>query len=334
MLKIENIKKTYGSIHVLDIQSWEVADGESVALLGANATGKTTLLEIIAGLIPATSGKVLYDAALVTRPISEIGIVLQNPVMFAASVSGNVAFGINRNGLSRDEKSAKIRDALSMVGLEGFERRDARKLSEGQKQRVAIARALALDPKLLLLDEPSASVDRESAAHIAGILADLNEKNGMALIVATHDLDFARRTAKRTDILRNGNPMPYISGNIFTGAARIENEETTITIGDGTTIVAGGKYSGSVDVAIPPENIVVSNDTLHSSMRNSIRGRVTSLKAEENRVEVIIDIGVPLVALLTKSALNELGITVGDTVHASFKAHGIIISPRSPGGEG
>lgn len=333
MLKLENIKKAYGSLLVLDIPSWEVADGESVALLGANATGKTTLLEIIAGLLRPSEGTVYYDGNPVVRPVRDIGIVLQNPVMFSTSVAGNVGFGIRENGLTREQKKTRINDALSMVGLEGLEERNALKLSEGQKQRVAIARALAMKPGLLLLDEPSASVDRESAKLITEILADLNANEGMTLIVATHDLNFARRIARRTDLLQNGRTMPYISGNIFTGNAKVENEETLITIGESTIIVAGGTYSGTVDVAIPPENIVVSTQPLRSSMRNSVTGKVTGLAGEENRIEVVIDIGVPLVALLTKSALTDLGITIGDDVYASFKAHGVIVSPRKRGAD-
>ncbi len=331
MLKLDNIKKVYGSLEVLDIPSWEVARGESVALLGANATGKTTLLEIIAGLIQPTSGTVFYEGKPVHQPVGDIGLVLQNPVMFSSTVAGNVGFGIRGNGLSKLQRVERINETLHMVGLDGLQGRNARKLSAGQKQRVAIARTLAMKPKLLLLDEPSASVDRESVAHIAEILTKLNDKEGMTLIVSTHDLSFAKRIAKRTDQLQSGYPVPYISGNLFTGRAREENGETIVMIGDGAAIVVGGKYQGDVDIAIPPENIVVSMEPLSSSMRNNLHGKVIRLSDEGNSIEVVIDIGVPLVAVLTKGSLDKLGVTIGDEVYASFKAHGIMVFPGRGG---
>lgn len=331
MLKLDNIKKVYGSLEVLDIPSWEVARGESVALLGANATGKTTLLEIIAGLIQPTSGSVFYEGKPVCRPVGDIGIVLQNPVMFSSTVAGNVGFGIHTKKLSKSRSVERINEALHMVGLDGLQGRNALKLSEGQKQRVAIARTLAMKPKLLLLDEPSASVDRESVAHIAEILTTLNSKEGMTLIVSTHDLDFAKRIAKRTDQLQGGHPVPYISGNLFTGKAREENGETVVTIGDVTTVVVGGEHRGDVDIAIPPENIVVSIEPLTSSMRNNLPGKVVRMSDEGNSIEIVIDIGVPLVVMLTKASLDKLDVTIGDEVYASFKAHGIMVFPRRGG---
>jgi len=332
MLKLENIKKSYGPLSVLDIPSWEVKQGESVALLGANATGKTTLLEITAGLIQPTQGVVHFEGKSVTSPRTEIRIVLQNPVMFSTSVAGNIAYGLHGNGITGRERAERIREALRIVGLENLSRKNALVLSEGQKQRVAIARTLALKPRLLLLDEPSASVDKSSMQHIGEILRRLNEKEGLTIIVATHDLDFARRIAKRTDTMRNGRPVPYISGNMYTGAAFDNNGETQVGIGADVSLVIGGIYRGAVDIIIPPEHVVLSKSPIESSMRNRFKGRVVRLAEEDGRVSVAVDIGVPISAALTHSALADLGITIGNDIYVSFKAHGVIVFPHEEGG--
>ncbi len=326
MLEIDNIKKSYGDLPVLDILSWKVAKGESVALLGANATGKSTLLELIAGLITDYEGTVKLDSRILRGPTRRIGIVLQNPVMFSTSVARNVGFGLD--GMTRRERSGKVADALRMVGLEGLQRRNARTLSEGQKQRVAIARTLALEPEILLLDEPSASVDRQSARKIAAILTDLNRRRNVTIIVATHDLELARMVAVRTDILTHGRPVPYIAGNVYSGRAVVKDGEMQVIIGSDLCIIASGVYSGDVDIAIPPEQVVLSSEALSSSMRNSMRGRLVSLSETGDKIQAVVDIGVPIVTVITPHSLSGMGITIGDEVYASFKAHGVMVFPR------
>jgi sulfonate transport system ATP-binding protein len=196
MLALDTIGKIYpNGVHALERFSAEIRLGEIVAIIGGSGCGKSTLLRAIAGLDRATSGTVTLDDIVISAPHAKIGIIFQEPRLLPwLSVADNIGFGLSE--LPANVRREKVARALARVGL--TDKADAwpRELSGGQAQRVAIARALAVDPPLLLMDEPTASLDPARRVELGQLLRGLLEQ-GRTLVVATHDEDFAGEFATR-----------------------------------------------------------------------------------------------------------------------------------------
>lgn len=171
--------------------SLHVEPGTITAILGPSGCGKSTLLATVAGIRPAISGRVLVDDVDVTQvPAHErtVGMVFQEPLLFPnLDVARNVAYGLERQRLSRTEARSRADELLAWVGLEGFGSRKVDELSGGQAQRVALVRALAPNPALLLLDEPFSALDVDLRQRLAGEVADLLRSRGVAAVHVTHD---------------------------------------------------------------------------------------------------------------------------------------------------
>jgi len=194
-LQMKNISKTYERIKALDSVSLSATDGGIVSLVGVNGSGKTTLLRIMAGLEEPDYGEVLFDdRKCEPQDLRQIStMVFQKNVMFNRKVCDNVAFGLRVRGYNKDETAIRVSDALESVRLDGFENRKARKLSGGEQQRVALARAFAIEPKILLLDEPTANLDPSNAIIIERAISAIIKRNSCIVILATHNLHQAKR---------------------------------------------------------------------------------------------------------------------------------------------
>ena len=182
------------------IEALEVLPGDYLALQGPNGSGKTTLLKVLNGLLSPSSGEILFKGI----PLSKnpelhrcTTYVHQAPYLFEGTVFRNIAFGLHSRRVSPSEIELRVKEALKCTGLEGFEHRNARKLSGGETYRVAIARALALQPEVLLLDEPTAQTDAESSQLIKATLKRIREDQHTTVIFATHDSDLAASLADR-----------------------------------------------------------------------------------------------------------------------------------------
>ncbi|MGZ8441617.1 MAG: ABC transporter ATP-binding protein [Candidatus Deferrimicrobiaceae bacterium] len=193
MYRLQSIRKCYGSNVALDIGELTIAGGRLYTLTGPNGAGKSTLLSILAFLAPPTSGEIFYAGERVDwnhGPVEEyrrkVTLLHQSPYLFGGSVDDNVAFGLKVRGIRGEERRRRIEEALDVVGLRGFRDRKARELSGGEGQRVAMARALVLKPEVLLLDEPLANIDRETAGLIDTVIASLPPQ-GTTVVMTTHD---------------------------------------------------------------------------------------------------------------------------------------------------
>jgi tungstate transport system ATP-binding protein len=194
LFQIRALRKVYGNRIVLDISELDVNKGMIYALVGPNGAGKTTLLEILSLLNPPTAGEVIYKSRSIDfsgRQLHnlrrEIVLVQQNPVLFTTTVYKNLEFGLKIRGIPRDERVRIIAESLDLVGMRQFKNAQAHKISGGETQRVAIARALALNPNVLLCDEPTASVDEKNQAAIINILRQVNALKNITIIFTTHD---------------------------------------------------------------------------------------------------------------------------------------------------
>ena len=207
-LEMRGISKSYGKAEILKNIDLTVETGEVLALIGPTGSGKTTLLRLVSLLEEPSMGCILIDGQKVTtasekeklKARRKMAMVFQKPVMFKANVSENVSFGLKMRGID-DQK--KIEAALAAVGLFGFENRDANTTSGGEMQRIALARALVIEPELLLLDEPTANLDPESAASIDRLLQSLSGQK-TTVILATHNMMECKRLATRVAVLQAG----------------------------------------------------------------------------------------------------------------------------------
>jgi iron(III) transport system ATP-binding protein len=207
-LAVAGLDKSFGAHQVLSGLDLEVPAGSLTAILGPSGSGKTTLLRVLAGFEHADAGTVRIGPALADGPgvflppeRRRIGYVPQEGSLFPhLTVAANVAFGLNR----RERRSKRCADLLEAVGLGGLDRRYPHQLSGGQQQRVALARALAIQPEVVLLDEPFASLDASLRASVRADVQQLLKESGTTSVLVTHDQDEALSTADRVAVLRDG----------------------------------------------------------------------------------------------------------------------------------
>jgi putrescine transport system ATP-binding protein len=208
IVRIEGATKRFGAVVAVDNVDLEIARGELFALLGGSGCGKSTLLRLLAGLETPDSGRILIDGEDMTgvpphrRPVN---MMFQSYALFPhMDVATNVGYGLRRDGAPKSEIAARVAQALALVRLEELGARKPSQLSGGQRQRVALARALVKRPKILLLDEPLAALDRKLREGTRFELVRLQEQLGLTFIVVTHDQEEAMSMASRLAVMNAG----------------------------------------------------------------------------------------------------------------------------------
>ena len=209
ILSLENIEKSFDGEKVLKNISLDIGRGEFVTLLGSSGCGKTTTIRIVAGLLTPDSGKVVLNGKDITMLAPEkrdVNTVFQNYALFPhMNVEKNIGYGLKLKKMPANEIKAEVEKALSLVQLEGFEKRNPSQLSGGQKQRVAIARAIVNRPSVLLLDEPLGALDLMLRRQMQTELKKLQKALGITFIYITHDQEEALNMSSRIVVMRNGN---------------------------------------------------------------------------------------------------------------------------------
>ena len=205
-VRVSDITKHYegneGPIRALEGVSFDASDGEFVCLVGPSGCGKTTMFRIIAGLESATAGNVFLNDKRVDGPTSDMGVVFQEYHLFPwRTVRGNVAFGLEKGDVGGETRRQRVERLVELVGLEGFGDSYPKALSGGMKQRVAIARALAVDPDLLLMDEPFGAVDAQTREMLQSELLDIWRETGKTVLFVTHDVEEAVKLADRIVVM-------------------------------------------------------------------------------------------------------------------------------------
>lgn len=208
ILKLEGITKSFGDTEVLKSVDIEVYKGEFITLLGASGCGKTTTLRIISGLEEADAGTVYLNGTDISNMPPEqrnVNTVFQNYALFPnMNVEKNIAYGLKIKKLPKEEIEKRVKNALEMVQLEGYEKRKPEELSGGQRQRVAIARAVVNQPEVLLLDEPLGALDLKLRRQMQVELKKLQQKLGITFIYITHDQEEAINMSDRIGVMHNG----------------------------------------------------------------------------------------------------------------------------------
>ncbi len=277
-LKLENVGKHFGGVAALEPLSLDIGNGELVCLLGPSGSGKSTLLRIIGGFEAPTSGKVIIDGVDVARTPAEkrpTAMVFQSHALWNhMNVFENIAFGLKLRGTSKREVAKKVGDALALVGLGDYGGRRPAQLSGGQRQRVAIARCLVLEPKILLMDEPFASLDQHLRDRLREEVRQIQKKLGITTVFVTHGQDEALSVADRIVVMSTGrieqvgtphdiyaDPLtPFVAG--FIGDMNMHE----VVLSGGRTTSGGvafacGAADGKATLAVRPEDIALSPPT-------------------------------------------------------------------------
>jgi putrescine transport system ATP-binding protein len=307
LLRIEAVVKTFGSFRAVDRLSLDIRAGEFFALLGPSGCGKTTLLRMLAGFETPDEGRILLsgqDIAQVLPHERPVNMMFQNYALFPhLSVRDNIAFGLRRAKMPRVEIAKRVEEMVALVKLEGMEKRKPDQLSGGQRQRVALARSLARRPKVLLLDEPLAALDKKLREATQRELMELQCRLGMTFIIVTHDQEEAMTMASRIGVMDAGRleqvatPRELYEAplsrwiaefvgdvNLFDGQLETrELRRLTIATRDAGHIVATEPRQGVtktiVSVAVRPEKVKLSrrgpaSDADHEHSLNRLEGVV------------------------------------------------------------
>ena len=207
-LSIDHLRKVYGEFTAVDDCSIDIAEGEFLVLLGPSGCGKTTTLRMVAGFIQPTAGKITIgerDVTALPPWKRNCGLVFQSYALFPhMTVAENVAFGLEMRRIAPADRAPRVTEALRLVRLTGLDERYPRQLSGGQQQRVALARALAMEPDVLLLDEPLSNLDAKLRQEVRVEIRDLQRKLGLTTIMVTHDQEEALTMADRLVVMEKG----------------------------------------------------------------------------------------------------------------------------------
>lgn len=291
-LELQGLSKHYGNAVVVKNCRLSVSKGEFVCLLGPSGCGKTTTLQMIAGFVTPTAGRILLDGKDITelKPNRRgLGIVFQSYALFPhMTVAENVAFGLEMRNVKSSQRRVQVEEALQLVRLEGMAQRYPRELSGGQRQRVAMARALVIHPPVLLLDEPMGALDAKLREEMQIELRALQRRIGITTIMVTHDQAEAMTLADRVVLMNEGSieqighpfemyekPNGRFSStflgraNVFDGYRTAEDDTVAV---NGLRLPVADKHSiGDVEYIVRPEKVEFAFDD-----RALVQGRVTA----------------------------------------------------------
>ncbi len=341
MIRFEAVQRHYGAVAALAGLDLEINDGELVALLGPSGCGKTTALRILGGFDFPTAGRVLVDGKDVTNvPPNkrDMGMVFQAYSLFPnMDVRNNVAFGLRMRHQDKESRLRRSDEMLELVGLVEHADRYPHQLSGGQQQRVAIARALAIEPKVLLLDEPLSALDARVRAQLRIEIRNLQQRLGITTLFVTHDQSEALSMADRVGVMQAGRleqldtpenvyrrPATAFAAE-FVGAmnrlpGRLGDAGDVQVLGQRLTVLnADGRQPGAaVEALLRPEAVAVVPDAAGS-------GEVTqrTFLGSSVRLEVALDGGE---RVLVEASSHDVGVTVGARVGIRILAGSVVVA--------
>jgi putative spermidine/putrescine transport system ATP-binding protein len=347
-VRLEGLSRHYGDVKALDKLDLTLHPGELVVLLGPSGCGKTTTLRLLAGLEDADTGRVMVGGHDVTRlPASkrDMGMVFQAYSLFPhMTVKDNVAFGLKLRRQGRAERDKRAIDMLALVGLTEQAGRYAHQLSGGQQQRVALARALAIQPQVLLLDEPLSALDAKVRAQLRDEIRRIQLEVGTTTLFVTHDQEEALAIADRVGVMRNGRieqlgsptdvytrpETPFVAE--FVGLSnRLAGEVT----GSGTVVVRGatlplvdtGVPAGPMVALVRPEAVTVASGG--SAEAGPLTGTViaTTFLGATSRVSVDLGDTTVMAAMATAEATS---LSAGQRVTLTIRPNPVLVSADSP----
>ena len=352
-LVVQRLRQT-----VLEVDQLEIEAGRTLSVIGPNGAGKSTLLLVLAGLLPPTAGEMLVQGQLL-RPAEllayrrRIGLVLQDALLLDTSVFNNIARGLHFRGLSKAEIKPRVEEWAERLGISHLLQRPAQRLSGGEAQRTSLARAFALQPKLLLLDEPFSALDAPTRARLLSDLQGLLDDTHLTTVFITHDLDEALMLGDQVAVLLKGKlrqvgtpEQVFMAPSdsdvaafvgmemIIPGQVTACQEGQVIVEAQGRSFEAVGEVAAGhlVYLCLRPEDVTLwlpsPSAERKSSARNHLTGQISRLTQQGPLVRVWIDCGFLLTALVTRTSAQELGLVEGRDVEATFKASAVHLISR------
>ena len=335
VVALDGVRKSYGAVRALDGVDLAIVEGELLSLLGPSGCGKTTSLNVIAGFVEPDAGRVMIDGADVTRtpPYRRgLGVVFQSYALFPhMSVAENVAFGLRERRMPRREAAVRVAEALALVRLPEAAGQRPGQLSGGMQQRVALARALVIRPRVLLLDEPLAALDKKLREEMRAELRDIQRTVGITTVFVTHDQHEALGLSDRIAVMNAGRieqlgaptevyerPATRFVAD-FIGASSVL---TARAVGPATVELAGGvrldvalgralEPGRTVELRVRPERIELGN-----AGRNAVAASVASViyLGDHTEVRMTLSGDVRLLAVVRGAAALQSGDTVTVTI--------------------
>ncbi len=355
-----DLRVVRGGRTLVRVEMLALAPGEAHVLLGANGAGKSTLIKALNGLEPA-EGHLEFRGRPVDSDAARLALrrstaaVFQQPYLLATSVRDNVAAGLRLRGVARDEARRRAGAALELLGIEHLAARRPGRLSGGEAQRVSLARALAVDPAVLFLDEPLASLDPPTRRSLVAELLAIFARRAMAVVWVTHDRDEALAVGERVTFLeagrvvQSGETAEMFAHPATTSFADFLGLDTYLhgvvhADGDGVTrlrldcgveVVCGEAPPGPAVACLPPEDVVLFREPPlagSTSLRNVLPGTVIVIEPAGRLLRVVVASGrLEIAALVTRAAAEDLDLTLGAPVAAAFKAAAVHPIPRQGG---
>ena len=349
LLELHDLVVSVSGRLTLRVPQLQVMESELLAVIGPNGAGKSTLLRVIGLLESPASGTVRFrgqpvDGRNLVPLRRRMASAFQEPLLSDTTVFENVALGLRFRRVPHSAVAARVNSWLDQLGIGSLAGRQARTLSGGEAQRTALARALVLEPELLLLDEPFSSLDQPAREALLEELGVILRRDRITTVFVTHDRNEAVALGDRVAVMMAGEILQVdetarlFRAPISEEVARFVGVETIVdgrvlTEQDGLVVVeAGGQKievaakvapGERVRLCLRPEDVtLVSQGVLvpGSSARNHLAGRVVRLTPSGPHVRVVVDCGIPLVALVTHRSVDELGLREGAPVIATFKA--------------
>jgi molybdate transport system ATP-binding protein len=349
VLRIESLSVTLGEFSVKEV-SLEIRPDEYFIILGPTGAGKTVLLETIAGIHTPDAGRIFLGDREITSiepHLRNIGMVYQDYMLFPhLTVEENISFGLRQKKIPYDEQRIRTEEICAVLEIGHLAQRYPGSLSGGEQQRVALARALVMNPEILLLDEPMSALDSRTRDRMRMELSRIQKLTGTTIVQITHLLDDVFALADRIAIMREGRIVQsgetsdvflhpsdtFVAeflgiGNIIRGNSSKSGNISRISTRNGPSFYAVSNILGDVVATLHAEDVILSQAPFVSSARNCLFGTVSEIIPFGSTVRVILDVGFPLTALLTRESCRDLNLEPGSMVYATFKASAVHVIP-------
>jgi len=342
---------------VLSVDHLDIQQGEVLAVIGPNGAGKSTLLLALARLLPIERRQITFagKSAAGTSDLAyrrRIGLVLQEPLLMDTSVFENVAAGLRFRNLPGPEVRRRVDEWTGCLGIAHLRERPARRLSGGEAQRVSLARAFAIQPDLLMLDEPFSALDAPTRLRLLDDFQSLLAATSITTIFITHDLDEALLLGDRVAVIldgrlrQTGTPQEVFNSPVdqevaaFVGVETVIPGQVTAVYEGQVTVEAGGLDLQAVGEAAPgrsvllclrPEDITLwphDSPVPRSSARNLLKGYIRRITPQGPLARVVVDCGFTLVALVTRASVQDMPLKEEMQVTITFKASAVHLIPR------
>jgi len=322
--QLHNIRFHYAETLALSLPELFIQAHKTTALTGPNGSGKSTLLQLLAFITRPSQGEVHFQGAVVKtsdqlRLRKRVGFLSQKPYLLRGTVLDNIMLALKLRGINKLQRRQAMQ-ALEALNIAHIALQPASALSGGELQKAALARILALQPEVLLLDEPFSYLDQISAQNFEQFISDYSRQPENTLIFSTHNRLQGYALANDIISLIDGESVKSPLINLFHGNLRNHRFYT----GSLEIILPDDHLTGK-HIAIDPHEIVISKHPLHSSMRNCFAGRIITIAEEMGKVRICIACGERFQALITYQALNDLELRLGDQAWINFKANSVVI---------